>query len=192
MITIQVLGLDQYVVGHYSRDCSADIANLLETNLDEINFYSPCDSLLFHNGVEQTSWNTVVFVKIPSKYKPFEGKLAHYLLETLKDFSINVEVNFEYIEEGRSYIFINDDYPRFLTEDNIAKEDDEDEHSEEECHDDCCHHHHDDDDNADDDLDEADPRDRADLDYNNPDELYLGDAFEGHQEELDALDKKMK
>lgn len=182
MITIQVLGLDQYVVGHYSKDCSADIANLLETNLDEINFYSPCDSLLFHNGVEQTSWNTLVFVKIPSKYKPFEDKLAHYLLETLKDFSINVEVNFEYIEEGRTYAYINDDYPRYLTEDNFSNEDDDSFDEEGECHDDCCHHDH----------DEADPRDRADLDYNNPDELYLGDAFEGHQDELDELDKKMK
>ena len=120
MITIQVLGLDQYVIGHYSKDSTADIANILETTEDEINFYAPCDSLLFHNGVEQTSWNTVVFVKIPKKYEIFEAKLADYLLKTLKEFSINVEINFEYIAEGKSYEYVNESYPRFLTEKNIV------------------------------------------------------------------------
>lgn len=174
MITIQVLGLDQYVIGHYSKDSTADIANLLETSEDEINFYAPNDSLLFHKGVEQTSWNTLVYVKAPKKYEVFEDKLANYLITTLKDFSINLEINFEYIAEGKSYEYINSDYPRFLTEKNIMQVnmDDSDEDDETE--------------------DGSDPRDRSDLDYNNPDELYLGDAFEGHQGELDELDKKSK
>lgn len=172
MITIQILGLDQYVIGHYSKDATADIANLLETSEDEINFYAPNDSLLFHKGVEQTSWNTVIFVKIPRKYEPFEGKLANYLLTTLKDFSINVEVNFEYINESKSYEYVNSDYPRFLTEKNIVQVDMDDTDEDDDC--DC------------------DPHDRADLDYNDPDQIYLGDAFDGHQEELEELAKKQK
>ncbi len=176
MVTIEVLGLDQYVVGHYSKDCTADIANILETSEDEINFYSPCDSLLFHDGVEQTSWNTLVVVRIPKKYELFESKLADYLLETLRDFSINVEINFEYIAEGKTYSFVNSDYPRFLTENNIANSDTED--------DDCScghdHEHH-----------EEEEDDEA-LDYNNPDEIYLGDVFKEHQKEMDELDKKLK
>lgn len=168
MITIQILGLDQYVIGHYSKDSTADIANLLETKEDEINFYAPNDSLLFHKGVEQTSWNTLIYVKAPKKYEVFEEKLADYLLTTLKDFSINVEINFEYMSEGKTYEFINPDYPRFLTEKNIMQVsmDDSDEDDDE------CEHDH--------------------LDYDNPDELYLGDAFEGHEEELDELDKNTK
>ena len=192
MITIQILGLDQYVVGHYSKDTTANIANLLETNEEEINFYSPYESLLFHNGVEQTSWNTLVYVKLPKKYEIFEHKLADYLIETLKDFTINVEINFEYIDEGKTYLFINHDYPRFLTEENIHDgEENEDENGEHEEHECSCGHHHDGKCSCDDDCD-CDPRDRADLDYNDPEQIYLGDAFEGHEEELEKLDKLSK
>ena len=175
MITIQVLGLDQYVIGHYSKDSTADIANILETTEDEINFYAPCDSLLFHNGVEQTSWNTVVFVKIPKKYEIFEAKLADYLLKTLKEFSINVEINFEYIAEAKSYEYVNESYPRFLTEKNIVNVNDMDDSDED-----------------DETTDDADPRDRSDVDYNDPNQLYLGNAFEGKEKELDELNKKSK
>lgn len=179
MITILILGLDQYVVGHYSKDATPNIANLLETSEEEINFYSPYESLLFHNGVEQTSWNTLVYVKLPQKYEPFEHALADYLLETLKDFTINVEVNFEYIKEGKTYEYINHDYPRFLTESNFREESDEsDDH---EC---SCGHHHD--------GCDCDPRDRADLDYNDPEQIYLGDVFEGHEDELKKLDELSK
>jgi hypothetical protein len=178
MITIQILGLDQYVVGHYSKDSTADIANLLETSEEDINFYAPYDSLLFHDGVEQTSWNTVIFVKLPKKFEVFENKLANYLIETLSDFSIHLEINFEYIEEGKMYTHINPDYPRYLTEKNIM--------SVNETEDDFDEHHH-----AEEEED-ADPRDRADLDYNDPNQLYLGDAFEGRQADLDALERHQK
>ncbi len=186
MITIQILGLDQYVVGHYSKDNTANIANLLETSEEEINFYSPYESLLFHAGVEQTSWNTLVYVKLPRKYEMFEHELADYLIETLKDFTINIEINFEYIAEGKTYEHINTDYPRFLTEENVRAEVQEDEHHDHEC---SCGHHHDEECSS---SDECDPRDRADLDYDDPEQLYLGDAFEGHEKDLEELDKLSK
>ncbi len=187
MITIQILGLDQYVVGHYSKEATPNIANLLETSEEEVNFYSPYESLLFHNGVEQTSWNTLVYVKLPKKYEVFEHALADYLIETLKDFTINVEINFEYILEGKTYEYINHDYPRFLTGDNLHEEETSDnDGNDHEC---SCGHHHDD---CDCDDCDCDPRDRADLDYNDPEQIYLGDAFEGHEEDLEKLDEALK
>jgi hypothetical protein len=168
MITISVLGLDQYVVGHYSKDHTANVANLLETDEDSINFFAP-ESVVFHNGVEQTSWNTIVVVRAPQKYNVFEKKLAEYLLKTLSEFSINLEIQFEYFEEGRHYERLNPGYPRFIAEDNLvnpevegveeAEEDEEDE-------------------------DEPDPRDRADLDINDENQLYLGDALQDFDKKI--------
>ncbi len=195
MITIQILGLDQYVVGHYSKDATANIANLLETNEEEINFYSPYESLLFHNGVEQTSWNTLVYVKLPKKYEVFEHALADYLIETLRDFTINVEVNFDYIVEGKTYEYINKAYPRFLTGESLREQDDSSEDNEN--HECSCGHHHDDCDCESDHCDcdskdcDCDSEDKE-LDYNDPEQIYLGDAFAGYEKQLEELDKASK
>lgn len=169
MITISVLGLDQFVVGHYSKEHTANLAELFETDAEDINFYAP-SSMIFHNGVEQTSWNTVVRVLAECKYRAVEQNVADYLLKTFSEFSIHVQVVFDYYEEENEYERINEEYPRYITENNIVNADEE----EDECDEDC---------------DEANPRDRADLDINNPDELYLGNAFEGFEEKIEGKNK---
>lgn len=120
MITIQILGLDQFVVGHYSKDHTANLAQLYESDESLINFYAP-DSMVFHNGVEQTSWNTIVIVRAPEKYKPLESHIASYLMQTLSEFSINVELEFEYFSSSSHYEKINHDYPRYIKEGNLKE-----------------------------------------------------------------------
>src|SRR5574344_1118069 len=119
MITICILGLDQYVVGHYSKDHTGNLANLFETSPDDVNFYAP-QSMVFHDGVEQTSWNTIVIVKAPHRYEVVESKIADYLIKTLSEFTINLEVEFQYFEEGHHYQHINETYPRFIKDENIV------------------------------------------------------------------------
>ena len=58
MITISIYGLDQFTVGHYSGEHTANLAQLFETKEENISFYSP-NAYVFHNGVEQTSWNAI-------------------------------------------------------------------------------------------------------------------------------------
>lgn len=172
MITIQVLGLDQFVVGRYSRESGANIANLFECPESEISFYAP-NAMMFHNGVEQTSWNTLVKVLAPKKYRAFEAAVADYILKSLNLYSINVEIVFEYYEESSHYSYVNKDYPRFITTGEIrddaasmqfgdVPETMEGEEEEEECDDEgCeCHHHH----------------------HEEEEEIYLGNAFEGFEE----------
>lgn len=171
MILISVFGLDQFVVGHYSKDHTSNLAELFEAESDDVNFYAP-SSMIFHNGVEQTSWNTVVKVLAECKYRAVENNVADYLLKTMSEFSINVQVVFEYYEEENSYEKINEEYPRYISESNIVKNDDD-------CYDDCC----------DDDCSEADPHDHAELDIDNPDDIYLGNAFEGFEEKLKNKNK---
>ena len=128
MITITIYGLDQFTVGHYSREHTANLAQLFETKEENISFYSP-NAYVFHNGVEQTSWNAIVKVNAPEKFEVLEEKVAKYLMETLKEFSINLSVEFYYYHSHHRYEHINKEYPRFITDDNLVnvEESDEDE-----------------------------------------------------------------
>lgn len=167
MITISVLGLDQFVVGHYSKIHTANLAELYETESEDINFYAP-SSMIFHNGVEQTSWNTVIRVLAECKYRQLEDNVAAYLLKTFSEFSIHVQIIFEYYEEENFYEKINEEYPRYITDSNLVNtEDEEDYESDDDCDDeDCENHHHDD------------------------EEIYLGNVFEGFEDKLAGKNKK--
>jgi hypothetical protein len=77
-------------------------------------------------------------------------------------------VEFEYFEEGHHYEQINSSYPRFIAEENLVDvEGSTGEGS---------------DNDSDEDDEEPDPRDRADLDINDPNQIFLGNAFEGKQD----------
>lgn len=181
MITIQILGLDQFVVGHYSKDHTDNLAQLYESDPSLLNFYAP-NAMIFHAGVEQTSWNTLVIVRAPKKFKPMEKEVANYLLSTLCEFSINLEIEFEYFDSSSRYEKINGSYPRFLGADQIKVADislsnempalDDDDEDEEEHH--HHHHHHD------------GEEELADEDSG---EIYLGNAFAGFDEKLDEAKK---
>lgn len=184
MITIQILGLDQFVVGHYSKDHTENLAQLYESDSSLINFYAP-NAMIFHEGVEQTSWNTLVIVRAPKKFKPVEADVANYLMTTLSEFSINLEIEFEYFDSSVRYEKVNEAYPRFIGADEIKEADitlsnEMPDYDDEEGH--HHHHHHDE--------DEANPDDRSDLDYNDPNQIYLGNAFENFEQKVGEAKKK--
>lgn len=168
MIVISVIGLDQFVVGNYSKAHTSNLAEVFEVMEDDVNFEAP-QTMIFHEGVEQTSWQTVVVIRAPRSAEIHEAKAAEYILRTLKDFSINIEIIFEYYEEAHRYELVNEEYPRYIASSNVM-----------DVRDDFTLDEEDDDEDG-----EADPRDRADLDYNDEHQIYLGDAFAGHEEELE-------
>jgi len=157
MITICVLGLDQYVVGHYSKDHTANLASLYEVEKDEVSFYAP-NSVLIHDGVDQVSWNCLVIVRAPNECLPLEEKVANYILETLTSFAINIDVQFSYYDLNSSYSKRSDIYPRFLEEKNIVN------------------------------IEPEYPLDEEEEDAKS--DVYLGDVFAGHEEELEALNSQ--
>lgn len=127
MIRITIYGLDQYTVGHYSKTHTKNLANLYEAKEGDILFVAP-GSYVFHNGVEQTSWNAIIKVDAPEKYEVLEQKVAKYLLDTFKEFSIHLSLQFEYFHSHHEYVQVNKEYPRFITEENVVNcETDEDE-----------------------------------------------------------------
>ena len=128
MITIVIYGLDQFVVGRLSREMTPNLAKLYELSEDEILFIAPND-MVFHNGVEQTSWNIIIHVHAPKKVSVLQDQVAKLILESIGDVAINKILEFYYYLEDNRYSKINAAYPRFIAADNlvdIANEDYED------------------------------------------------------------------
>lgn len=119
MITITILGLDQYIVGRLSRELTPNIAKLYEIEEDEINFVAP-SNMVFHNGVEQTSWNVIVRVNAPMKVSVLQDEVANFISVSLKDIAINLAIEFYYYSVDNRYTRVNKDYPRYLAGDNIV------------------------------------------------------------------------
>ena len=155
MITVIIYGLDQFVVGRLSRELTPNLAKLYETSEDEINFIAPQD-MVFHAGVEQTSWNLIIHVHAPLKVSVLQDQVAKFLLEGIGDVAIHKTVEFYYYSQDNRFQKINPSYPRYLTSNEL---DDEEEYYQEgeECE---CHHDH-----------------EEEEDYNEED-IYTGNIFE--------------
>ena len=128
MITITIYGLDQFVVGRLSREMTPNLAKLYELSEDEILFVAP-ENMVFHKGVEQTSWNIIIHVHAPKKVSVLQDQVAKLILESIGDVAINKIVEFYYYAEDNRYCKFNESYPRFIDSDNlvdIAEDDYED------------------------------------------------------------------
>ena len=125
MITITIYGLDQFVVGKLSREMTPNLAKLYETSEDNILFVAP-ENMVFHNGVEQTSWNIIIHVHAPMKVSVLQDQVAKLILESIGDVAINKMLEFYYYSEDNRYSKFNENYPRFIASDNLVNVADED------------------------------------------------------------------
>lgn len=124
MITITINGLDQFVVGQLSRELTPLVAKLYEVEEDEVNFIAP-SSLVFHKGTEQTSWNILIQVLAPKKVSVLQDQMAELMLHGIGEVAIHKTVIFTYYSQDDRYQLINDDYPRYLSEENLVGVDEE-------------------------------------------------------------------
>ena len=122
MITLTLYGLDQFVVGRLSREMTSALADVYECDKDEILFVAP-EAMVFHNGVEQTSWNAIVRVDAPKKLAVLQEDVARVIMQLVKGPTIHVQVVFNYFSQDNFYESINDDYPRYIEEKNIVEVD---------------------------------------------------------------------
>ena len=122
MITVIVYGLDQFVVGRLSRELGSNLAKLYEVSDDEVIFVAPQD-LVFHNGVEQTSWNLLIHVHAPKRAALVQDEVAEYLIRAIGELAIHKTVEFYYYSEENRYQKIHDSYPRYITEENLVDTD---------------------------------------------------------------------
>ena len=119
MIALTIYGLDQFVTGRLSREMTPALADLYECDKEEIIFIAP-ESMVFHNGVEQTSWNAVVKVDAPKKVAVLQDDVAKLIMSMVKGLTINVQVVFNYFSQDNFYETLNDDYPRYIEDENLV------------------------------------------------------------------------
>ena len=122
MITLTLYGLDQFVVGKLSREMTSALADIYECDKEEILFVAP-EAMVFHNGVEQTSWNAIVRVDAPKKVAVLQEDVARVIMQLVKGPTIHVQVLFNYFSKDNFYENIYDDYPRYIEEKNIVEVD---------------------------------------------------------------------
>ena len=119
MVTINIYGLDQFVVGELSQRISKDIAKIYEMDEDEIHFISS-NNMVFHNGEEQTSWRVFVEVNAPKKVEVLQEQICNLLAHYISEVAIHLEVVFKYYSVDHSYKHLNPDYPLFLEDKNTV------------------------------------------------------------------------
>lgn len=122
MINIFVYGLDQFVVGDVSRDLTPLVARLYEVEEDEVNFIAPND-MVFHNGVEQTSWRVIIEVRAPEEFDKFQNQAKDLIMHFISGVAVHVEVTFIYYGYHDHFVKLNPEYPHYLTEED--REEDE-------------------------------------------------------------------
>ena len=122
MINIFVYGLDQFVVGDVSRELTPLVAKLYEVEEDEVNFIAPND-MVFHNGVEQTSWRVIMEVRAPEEFDKFQNQAKDLLMHFISGVAVHVEVTFIYYGYHDHFVKLNPEYPHYLTEED--REEDE-------------------------------------------------------------------
>ena len=125
MITVFIYGLDQFVVGRLSREMTPNLAKLYEVSEDDIIFVAP-ENMVFHKGVEQTSWNIIIHVHAPKKVSVLQDQVAKLILESIGDVAINKILEFYYYSEDNRYTKLNESYPRFIASDNLVDIEEED------------------------------------------------------------------
>lgn len=130
MINITIYGLDQFVVGRLSRELTPLVAKLYEIDEDEVNFIAP-NAMVFHKGVEQTSWNILIEVSAPLKVSVLQDQMAELMLHGIGDVAIHKTVEFKYYSQDSRATKLNGAYPRYITEENLVDIDEDYEEREE-------------------------------------------------------------
>lgn len=119
MILLHIYGLDQFVVGDASKELTKPIADLYEVEEDDVNFIAT-NNMVFHKGVEQTSWHILVEVEAPFGNEDAQDQLVELINNALGEVAINIEYIFKYYSIENHKLMLNEDYPRYLSEDNMV------------------------------------------------------------------------
>lgn len=119
MITLIVYGLDQFVVGDLSRDMTPGLAKLYEVDEENIVFIAP-QNMVFHKGVEQTSWNVLIHIHAPMKVTVLQDQVSDFIIASIGEIAIHKTLEFYYYSQDNRFEKIDETYPRFMSDDNLV------------------------------------------------------------------------
>ena len=116
-MVIEIFGLDKYVVASLSRELQPSILKLTQLESSQL-YFAVHETLIFHNGVDQNAWHTMVKVQLEPAHTQHQSALVKLLTEALKPHTIHVHVEFYLQPTSQSTHLLRDDYPLFVSETN--------------------------------------------------------------------------
>lgn len=119
MINVVLKGIDIFLAKEFEEKLTSPLAKLMNVSEREI-IVTGFDSMIFHNGVDQTSMHLCIDVECDKKYAHLEDKMATCILKLAKQFSIHTHLLFKYFESHHLHEEIDHQYPLYLDDTNIA------------------------------------------------------------------------
>ncbi len=116
MINVVLKGVDEFLGAHVETILSPSIAKLYEVSNDEV-IFTCYHSIIYHGGMDQTSYHMMITIEANKKFKNKEEEVAAYILKASKAFSVHAHLNFAYFD-NEEYNRIEKDYPLFVTKSN--------------------------------------------------------------------------
>lgn len=120
MITIKLLGIDAFLAIELTKGLHDKLVHAYDVDDEDIVFYAP-GGFIIHNGVEQAAFLLKVEVEAPYGNEGKEEEIKDILTEAFKDAAIHFHIIFKYFDPQHEYVMVNENYPLFLTDDNVVK-----------------------------------------------------------------------
>lgn len=130
MIQILLKGVDEFLGAHIEKELTPNIAKICDVKNDDIYFIS-LHSIIYHQGVDQTSFHMIMQIELEEKYRKNENELVEYLLNASKKFAVHCHIQINY-SNGNVYERIDKSYPLFVTSSNQVEIEDDNEDDNEE------------------------------------------------------------
>jgi hypothetical protein len=114
---IEIFGLDHYVIARLSRQLHHPIIKLTNLDVKDL-FFSSHETMLFHHGVDQNAWHTLVLIHLPQALKNHQEALMKMIQAALLEHTVHLHFQFIYVEASQQYRLMQDSYPDFVSEKN--------------------------------------------------------------------------
>jgi hypothetical protein len=116
---IEIFGLDKYVVATLSEQLHLPLIKLTKVNEKDL-FFSVFESMIFHRGVDQNAWHTVIRIFLVETDMKYQEELKALFIEALKDQTIHLHFEFYPQLKQNIHHVIREDYPLFVSESNAV------------------------------------------------------------------------
>ena len=116
MINVILKGVDEFLGSHVESLLTPKIASICKVDNDDVVF-TCVHSIIYHGGVDQTSYHMIITFELEDKFSSYEKELANFVLEASKNFAVHCHVSFSYLSKPY-YQRIEKDYPLYVTMEN--------------------------------------------------------------------------
>lgn len=129
MIIVSILGMDYYEAIEKTEGLHTKLSEAYHIPDNQLEFFAP-QSFIIHDGIEQTSFRLNIKIEAPIGTEDKEAEVRDILFDHFKNTAIHMRVLFTYFDPDREYLKIDDEYPEYMTPNNVVKA--ERQHQEEE------------------------------------------------------------